>query len=206
MALLRQEQTSIISGNSATYLLSAVDGYTFNPENFYTDKRVSTQVTASRAIATTDFNRYLEVNSSSQVILTIDASIFTADAEVEVTQLGTGDVLINPSSTSTLLRRFGTSDPGTLTCGINSTTTITSSALFDSVNVGDLVFGTGIPAGATVTAIASTSSIAISAAATATNAGSSLTFVRSHRIAGRYAVGILKQISATEIQLIGDFI
>jgi hypothetical protein len=170
-----------------------------------TDKRASIQVNASRAIATTDFNRYLEVNSSSQVILTVDASIFTTDAEVEITQLGTGNVLINPSSTTTLLRRFGTVDPGTLTCGINSTTTVTSSALFGSVNVGDLVFGTGIPAGATVTAITSTSSITISAAATVTNASASLTFVRSHQIAGRYAVAMLKQISATEIQLIGSF-
>jgi hypothetical protein len=169
------------------------------------EKRTSIAVTASRAIATTDFNRYLGVNSSSQVILTVDASIFTTDAEVEITQLGTGNVLINPSSTTTLLRRFGTADSGNLTCGINSTTTITSSALFGSVNVGDLVFGTGIPAGATVTAIASTSSLTISAAATVTNASASLTFVRSHRIAGQYAAVILKQISSTEIQLIGSF-
>jgi hypothetical protein len=133
------------------------------------EKRTSIDVTTSRAIATTDFNRYLEVNSSSQVILSVDASIFTTDAEVEITQLGTGNVLINPSSTTTLLRRFGTLDPGTLTCGVNATTTITSSALFGSVAVGDLVFGTGIPA-ATVTAIASTSSLTISTAATVTNA------------------------------------
>lgn len=171
-----------------------------------TDKRASIQVTTSRAIATTDFNRYLEVNSSSQVVLTVDASNFTPDAEVEITQLGTGNVLVNPANSTTLLRRFGTTDPGILACGINSTTTVTSAALFGSIRQGDLVFGTGIPVGATVTAIASTSALTISVAATVTNASASLTFVRSHRIAGRYAAAILKQISSTEIQLIGSFI
>jgi hypothetical protein len=170
-----------------------------------TDKRVSVAVTASRAIATTDFNRYLEVNNSASVILTVDAAIFTTDAEIEITQLGTGNVLINPSSTTTLLRRFGTTDPGTLTCGLNSITTVTSAALFGSINVGDLVTGTGIPVGVTVTAITSTSSITISAAATVTNASASLNFARSHRVAGRYATAMLKQISSTEIQLIGNF-
>lgn len=33
MALLQQEQTSIIGGTSATYVLSTIDGYTFNTEN-----------------------------------------------------------------------------------------------------------------------------------------------------------------------------
>lgn len=54
--------------------------------------------------------------------------------------------------------------------------TITSSALFANVNVGDVVSGTGIPVGSTVIAKATNSSLTISANATATNASASLTF------------------------------
>jgi len=53
-----------------------------------------------------------------------------------------------------------------IACTTNSTTTVTSSALFGSVTIGMLVSGSGIPAGAVVTAVASTSSLTISKAAT----------------------------------------
>jgi len=62
---------------------------------------------------------------------------------------------------------------GTVAAGLACVTTagsatVTSSALFGSVVVGQRVYGAGIPYGATVTAKASTSSITISANATLT--------------------------------------
>jgi hypothetical protein len=54
--------------------------------------------------------------------------------------------------------------------------TVTSAALYGSVNVGDAVTGTGIPANTVVSAKASTSSVTLSANATVTNATASLTF------------------------------
>jgi hypothetical protein len=62
-----------------------------------------------------------------------------------------------------------------LACTLNSTTTVTSAALFGSVVAGMQVTGTGIPVGTTVQAVATTSSLTLTIAATLTQA-STLTF------------------------------
>ena len=64
-----------------------------------------------------------------------------------------------------------------LTCTTtNTNTTVTSAALFGSVDVGMNISGTGIPANNYVTAKASTSSITIKVAATATGTPTDIVF------------------------------
>lgn len=63
-------------------------------------------------------------------------------------------------------------------CVTNSTTTVTSLALFGSVVVGDLVTGSGIEPETTVTVVTSTSNITLSVAATTSVNPNSLTFSR----------------------------
>lgn len=58
----------------------------------------------------------------------------------------------------------------------NTSTTVTSAALFGSVKVGMDVSGTGIPANNYVTAVASTSSLTIKVAATATGTPTDIVF------------------------------
>lgn len=76
----------------------------------------------------------------------------------------------------------------TLTCGttINSKT-VTSSAAFGSVVVGQAVFGAGIPFGTTVSVVTDTSTITISQNATATAASASLQF--SYFTSAAYTAG-----------------
>ena len=57
-------------------------------------------------------------------------------------------------------------DVFTVNCTTNGTTAVTSAALFGSVQVGHVIYGTGIPAGTTVTIVTDASNIVISQAAT----------------------------------------
>jgi len=72
--------------------------------------------------------------------------------------------MINVTITPTI----ATVAAGLVTATTIGSQTVTSSALFGSVVVGQKVHGIGIPFGTTVTAVASTSSITISKPATAT--------------------------------------
>lgn len=79
----------------------------------------------------------------------------------------------------------------TRTGNTHSTTTIDNLAQTSDLNVGMMVSGSGIPAGATITAINSASSITISSAATTTVTGNSLTFAPTRlfcQLAGLYVI------------------
>lgn len=73
--------------------------------------RPITDVTANRTLLSTDANRHLRYNSSSNLTLTIpdDATLsLPIGTEISVSRWGTGTVTINQGSASINLRRAGT--------------------------------------------------------------------------------------------------
>ena len=103
----------------------------------------------------------------------------------------------------------------TVTVALNSTTAVTAPAgTFDPANdVGRAVFGTGIPAGATLAAVASATAATLSAAATVTNASARVSLGEKTTPAARFASeqafgyrGVVPEtaVEATAYQLAGN--
>ena len=167
-----------------------------------------------RRIGTSDYNFSVIIDADTTKIAG-QAGTATAQQIYEFTQWKLRRTIgIDTGTSVTRVTTNGTSTVTATQVSVSSTTvtgspTITTAASFASVNVGDAVSGTGIPAGAFVIAKASTTSLTIShnATASATNTlafGGFTNLIAGQQVAGTNVgagVTILTKTSATSMVL-----
>ena len=121
------------TGNSGKYLKT--NGTTASWDNV--DITVSTATGTTYSLASTDVNKLVQLNNANPVTVTVPASTFTAGQQVNIQQIGAGQVTVQGDGTTTLTST-GASGPAPKTRAQYSAATVVCVSSNTFTVIGDL--------------------------------------------------------------------
>ena len=121
------------TGNSGKYLKT--NGTTASWDNV--DITVSTATGTTYSLASTDVNKLVQLNNANPVTVTVPASTFTAGQQVNIQQIGAGQVTVQGDGTTTLTST-GASGPAPKTRAQYSAATVVCVSSNNFTVIGDL--------------------------------------------------------------------
>jgi len=121
------------TGNSGKYLKT--NGTTASWDNV--DITVSTATGTTYSLASTDVNKLVQLNNANPVTVTVPASTFTAGQQVNIQQIGAGQVTVQGDGTTTLTST-GASGPTPKTRAQYSAATVVCVSSNNFTVIGDL--------------------------------------------------------------------
>ena len=121
------------TGNSGKYLKT--NGTTASWDNV--DITVSTATGTTYNLASTDVNKLVQLNNANPVTVTVPASTFTAGQQVNIQQIGAGQVTVQGDGTTTLTST-GASGPAPKTRAQYSAATVVCVSSNNFTVIGDL--------------------------------------------------------------------
>ena len=121
------------TGNSGKYLKT--NGTTASWDNV--DITVSTATGTTYSLASTDVNKLVQLNNANPVTVTVPASTFTAGQQVNIQQIGAGQVTVQGDGTTTLTST-GASGPAPKTRAQYSAATVVCVSSNNFTVIGDI--------------------------------------------------------------------
>ena len=121
------------TGNSGKYLKT--NGTTASWDNV--DITISTATGTTYSLASTDVNKLVQLNNANPVTVTVPASTFTAGQQVNIQQIGAGQVTVQGDGTTTLTST-GASGPAPKTRAQYSAATVVCVSSNNFTVIGDL--------------------------------------------------------------------
>ena len=121
------------TGNSGKYLKT--DGSSASWDNV--DITISTATGTTYSVAATDVNKLVQLNNAASITVTVPASTFTAGQQVNIQQIGAGQVTVQGDGTTTLTST-GASGPAPKTRAQYSAATIVCTSSNNFTVIGDI--------------------------------------------------------------------